>query len=232
MDKELEKIVARIEAGRQFRRCDWRPELRTAGDGEESLIIEGHATTFDEEYDLYSFDDWDGYRVTVAEKVDRNAFANTDMSDVIFLYDHRGRVMARSRNGSLTVKPDNTGLFTRADLSKAEFGPGLYRDIKNGLVDRMSMQFTVKKDKREEFIDKENKTMRIVRTILDVGKLYDVSAVGIPANDGTDISARSFADGVIRELEAERLEASRKATRAKALSLSIELTLEEGENKK
>lgn len=228
MDEKLQKILQKIEAGRQFRRNDLHPEFRAldkdANGGE--MIVEGHATTFDEEYDLFTYDDWNGYRVTVAEKVARNAFDETDMSDVIFLYDHRGRVMARNRNNTLTIKTDNSGLFIRANLSGSDLGPGLYSDIQNGYVDRMSMQFTVAKDSSTEIRDDENKTRRLVRTIEKVGKLYDVSAVGIPANDGTDISARSAADGVIQAFEAERLQRLANEKRAKALALSIELSME------
>lgn len=225
---ELEKILAKIDQGRQFRRNDLHPEFRaldTEANGGD-MIVEGHATTFDEEYDLYSYDDWDGYRVNVVEKVDRNAFNETDMSDVIFLYDHKGRVMARNRNKTLEVSPDNVGLFTRANLSGSDLGPGLYSDIKNGFVDRMSMQFTVAAHQLTEERNDEEKTVKVVRTITKVGKLYDVSAVGIPANDGTDISARSAADGVIHELEAERLLRAEKEKRANALKLSIDLSLE------
>ena len=227
MDENLEKLIKKIESGRQFRRNDWKPELRALDDNgsNSSMIVEGHATTFDEEYLLYSYNDWDGYRVNVYEKVDRTAFDNTDMTDVIFLFDHRGRVMARSRNKTLQLSNDAVGLFVRADLSGSDLGPGLYKDIRNGYVDRMSMQFTVRKDKSETITDEENKEIKYIRTILDIGKLYDVSAVGIPANDGTDISARSFADGVIRELEAERLNALEKAKRAKALSALIDLSV-------
>lgn len=228
MNEKLQKILQKIEAGRQFRRNDLHPEFRAldkdANGGE--MIVEGHATTFEEEYDLFTYDNWQGYRVTVAEKVARNAFDETDMSDVIFLYDHRGRVMARNRNNTLTIKTDNNGLFIRANLSGSDLGPGLYSDIQNGYVDRMSMQFTVAKDSSTEIRDDENKTIRLVRTIEKVGKLYDVSAVGIPANDGTDISARSAADGVIQAFEAERLQRLANEKRAKALALSIELSME------
>jgi HK97 family phage prohead protease len=224
----LEKILAKIDQGRQFRRNDLHPEFRALDRDQNNgdMIVEGHATTFDEEYELFEYDNWNGYRVHVVEKVDRHAFDETDMSDVIFLYDHAGRVMARNRNETLTVKPDNIGLFIRANLSGSDLGPGLYSDIQNGYVDRMSMQFTVAAHQMTEERDDENKTIRMIRTITRIGKLYDVSAVGIPANDGTDISARSFADGVIQELEAERLLKAEKDKRAKALKLSIDLSLE------
>lgn len=225
----LEKILAKIDQGRQFRRNDLHPEFRALDRDQNNgdMIVEGHATTFDEEYELYAYDDpWDGYRVHVVEKVDRHAFDETDMSDVIFLYDHAGRVMARNRNETMRVEPDNIGLFVRANLSGSDLGPGLYSDIQNGYVDRMSMQFTVAAHQLTEERDDENKTVKVVRTITRIGKLYDVSAVGIPANDGTDISARSAADGVIQELEAERLLKAEKDKRAKALKLIVDISLE------
>lgn len=220
-----DKILKKIEDGRQFRRNDLHPEFRALDQevDSEDMIVEGHATTFDEEYLLFSYDNWDGYRVSIYEKMSRDAFNDTDMSDVIFLYDHTGRVMARNRNETLTVQPDNTGLFVRANLKSSDLGPGLYRDIKNGFVDRMSIQFTIAETSREEIQNDEDKTLKVVRTITKVGKLYDVSAVGIPANDGTDISARSAADGVIRELEAERLKEQKRAREIEQLKLRMKL---------
>lgn len=220
-----DKILKKIEDGRQFRRNDLHPEFRALDQevDSEDMIVEGHATTFDEEYLLFSYDNWDGYRVSIYEKMSRDAFNDTDMSDVIFLYDHAGRVMARNRNGTLTVQPDNTGLFVRGNLKNSDLGPGLYRDIKNGFVDRMSIQFTIAETSREEIRNDEDKTLKVVRTITKVGKLYDVSAVSIPANDGTDISARSAADGVIRELEAERLKEQKRAREIEQLKLRMKL---------
>lgn len=225
---DLEKILKKIESGRQFRRNDLHPEFRALdmSENDNQMIVEGHATTFDEEYELYNFDDWDGYRTSVVEVIDRKAFDETDMSDVIFLYDHRGRVMARNRNNTLTIQPDNVGLFIRSNLSGSDLGPGLYADIQKGYVDRMSMQFTVAAHELTEERDDENKTRRLIRRITRVGKLYDVSAVGIPANDGTDISARSAADGVIQAFEAERLLRLNELKRAEALKLSIDISLE------
>lgn len=227
-EEEIRKILQKIEAGRQFRRNDLNPEIRAldTNAGADEMILEGYATTFDQEYELYSYDDWNGYRVTVYEKIARNAFDKTDMSDVIFLFDHRGRVMARTRNKTLIVKPDDFGLLSRANVSGSDLGPGLYKDVKGGYVDRMSMQFTIKKSSVVEERDDEERTTKLVRTIEEIGKLYDVSAVGIPANDGTDISARSAADGVIAELEAERLKAQARQKSLMALKLKLDMSLE------
>ena len=119
------------------------------------------------------------------------------MSDIIMQYDHQGRVLARKSNGSLIVEPNDEGLFVCADLSKSDASRSLFEDIENELVTRMSWAFTV----AEDSYDRETRT----RTILRVKKVYDVSAVSIPANEDTLISARSYFDGVIEEEQQELL---------------------------
>lgn len=168
---------------------------------DEPMIVSGYASTFDEPYRLYGDD-----QVEVWEKVDRNAFDETDMSDVILQFDHAGRVFARVRNKTLQVSPDDTGLYVRADLSGTDLGRGLYQDIAGGYIDRMSFGFTVDEDTREIVDDRTTGKSIVTRTITKVGKLYDVSAVSLPANPGTSISAR-FLDGAIEEARAERLKA-------------------------
>ena len=132
------------------------------------------------------------------EKIDRNALEGADISDVIMQYDHQGKVLARLSNGTLGIEPTEKGLFIYADLSKSQEARELYEEIKNGLVTKMSWAFTV----AEEEYDKETRT----RIIKKIKKVYDVSAVSIPANDGTIISARSFINGVIEKEQQELLE--------------------------
>ena len=72
----------------------------------------------------------------------------------------------------------------------------------------MSFGFTVRGDDWDRKM--ENGIEISTRRITDIGKLYDVSAVSIPANDATEISARSLADGEIAKLTAERLEREKK----------------------
>ena len=186
------------KADREYRSM----ELRTSKQGEEkSYIVEGYATTFGDTYELYR----DGNYI-VQENVDRDAFKNTDMSDVIFQIDHEGRVYARTRNGSLGLEIDEHGLKTRTDLGLTASSRSVYEDIDAGLYDRMSFAFTVTKDSYTEE-EREDGTVILTRSILEVGKLYDVSAVSFPANPNTDISARSkeSIDGEIKRFEAERL---------------------------
>lgn len=188
---------------REYRRIDIRNiEARKEEDGQ--MIVEGYATTFNQPYKLIEDRD-----IILNEQVDRSAFAETDMSDVIMQYDHEGRVFARTRNGTLTVEPDEHGLKIRADLSGTTIGRQLYEEIVGGYTDRMSFGFTVKEDDRKR--GEENGKRTILRTIKKIGKLFDVSAVSMPANDATEISARSIGDGLITEaIEEIRAEEERQ----------------------
>lgn len=211
-------VMDKIREGRQYRRNDFAPEIRVMqqdGDTAGQMIVEGHACTFNEEYTLYAWPDME-----VSEQIDPHAFDECDMSDVIMQFDHSGRVFARTRNETLQVEPDEKGLHVRADLSKSALGPGVFDDIKSGVLDRMSFGFTVLDD-TFDYIGLHEGREKYLRTIKKIGKLYDVSVVSIPANDGTDISARSYCDGVIAELEAERLKAQKVERRKKVLAIKL-----------
>ena len=119
------------------------------------------------------------------EQIDRHAFDGALMEDVIFNYNHGGKVLARTRNDTLWLTVDDTGVFVRARLDGTEEGRKLYEEIAGGYIDRMSFAFTV----REEGYDEENHLW----TIYKVKRLYDVSAVDIPAYDDTSIAARRAA---------------------------------------
>ena len=186
-------------------------------DQEERKIVRGYASTFNQPYTLYEDDSW-----RLKEVVDARAFDNTDMSDVILQYDHSGRVFARTRNNTLTVRADDQGLLIEADLGGTELGRQLFEEIEGGYTDRMSFGFTVDGDSYEDTKDLDGKSLT-VRTITSVRKLYDVSAVSIPANDGTSISVRSLVDGEIERIQAERLEAEALELRRRKLLAKAKL---------
>lgn len=169
--------------------------LAAQSSGEKRLqsecYVEGYATTFNAPYLLYEFEDG----TKIYERIDAHALDSADMSDVIMQYDHEGRVFARQSNNTLILEPDVKGLFVAADLSRTDLARGLYQDISAGMITKMSWAFTV----AEESYDRETHT----RTILKIKKVYDVSAVSIPANNDTGISARAFAS---RSYERERQE--------------------------
>jgi HK97 family phage prohead protease len=170
---------------RQFRVMQqW--EIRQAETDSEGLYVEGYALTFEQPTVMFEMDG-----LEYKEMIDRRSLLNSNLSDVIFNYNHGGKVMARTRNNTLELNVDERGLHVRARLDGTEEGRKLYDEIRGGYIDRMSFSFTV----AEERYDRENR----MRVIEGIKRIYDVSAVDIPAYDTTSISARSFF-----EAEAER----------------------------
>ena len=179
-------------------------------DKEKSYKVSGYASTFD----TYTLFEVDG--IEYKERIDSHAFDDADMSDVIMQYDHAGRVFARTSNGTLSVSVDEHGLKIEADLSTTEASRELYDEIAAGLIINMSFAFKV----AEEHYDSNSHT----RVVDKISKVYDVSAVSIPANPDTEIFARSsFFDGVIERERAERLEQTRKENEKRKLKLRLHL---------
>ena len=173
-------------------------EIREAQDGKK--VVEGYATTFGDEYKL-----WGDEQYKVMESIDRHAFDKTDVSDEIMQNDHEGPVFARTGNGTLKVEPDEHGLKVTADLGGTERGRQLYEEIKGGYTTKMSFGFRVRKTERTVEEDAVQGSVTVHRKITDIEKLYDVSAVSLPANDATEISARNISEGVIAEVRQEML---------------------------
>lgn len=168
---------------------------------QKDMVVRGYASTFNEPYTLYEDDE---YRIM--EQVAPDAFANADMSDIIFQYDHSGRVFARTSNNTLKVGVDEKGLAIEADLGGTDIGRQLYEEIRGGYTTKMSYAYKVSDSDWTEAKDESGKTVEL-RTIKSISKVYDVSAVSLPANDGTSISVRNLSDGVIEQVKAERLKA-------------------------
>lgn len=181
-------------------------EVKVDDEEETDYLVEGYAMKF-APYPLYETDDG-----IVYEQFNRGAFNDTDLSDIIFLYDHQGKVFARGSNGTLRITFDDIGMKIQADLSKSRAAKEMYDEIQAGLVTKMSWGFRV----GDYYFD--DRTRTIVHN--SIKKVYDVSAVGIPANNDTVINARKFVNGVIDEFEAERLEVQKEKDK---LILELEL---------
>lgn len=195
-----------LKAGREYRAMNMDDVKTSDTDGE--YIVEGYATTFDEPYEMGA---------GLNECIKRTALDDADLSDVIFQYDHKGLVLARQRNKTLEIKIDEHGLHVRADLGGSETGRSLYEAIKAGLVDRMSWSFIVDEDGWD--YDSETRTSYITK----ISKVFDVSAVSIPANENTEINARSYFNGVIKASQQELLERKAEQDRRKRLALRLQL---------
>jgi len=193
---------------RQFTDFKLRAAEATAENGTQELYIEGVAATFNAPTVLFEYDG-----IEYKEQIDRLAFDGADMSDIIFNYNHSGKVMARTRNKTLQVWVENDGLHVRARLDGTEEGKKLYEEVNGGYIDRMSFAFTIKESSYN--LDEH------MRTVLKVKKLYDVSAVDIPAYDTTSLSARSSFE---EELEKEHKAAVAAELRKRVLQTRVKAT--------
>lgn len=223
---EIKTILAKLDEGRQYRDIDVSSfERRAEEDGEKTVT--GYATTFNQPYELYR-DAWNGNVYIVKEQVDPAAFEDTDMSDVIMQYNHEGRVFARVSNGTLELDPDEHGLHIRANLGGTEIGRQLFEEIEGGYTTKMSFGFRVSKDKREQTEEYNEETgtttVTVLRTILGFSKLYDVSAVSLPANDATSISARNYGEGVIAEIKQELLAREARERQKRKIRILMEVS--------
>lgn len=204
-----------MKAEREYRSMNPMQIRSLNDDGGGDMWVEGYATTFNQPYTLYSWDDYE-----VREEIDEHAFDECDMTDVIMQHDHQGRVFARTKNGTLQLETDKHGLKIKANLNGTEIGKQLYGEIKGGYIDQMSFGFIVGLDERTYTEDHETGKTTVLRRIKKITKLYDVSAVSIPANPATDLHTRSLSDGWIEEVKAERLRAQKRAR----LALKIKMT--------
>ena len=87
----------------------------------------------------------------------------------------------------------------------------------------MSFGFVVGEEKREVTEDRVNNVTTVLRTITKITKLYDVSAVSLPANDATEISARSVSEGVIEDAKKELLAVKVRQRNIKRIKLLMEV---------
>ena len=171
--------------------------------------VEGFAARY-EPYVLYH----DQNGEPIYERFERGCFEGCDMSDIIYQYDHAGRVFARTSNGSLIVEPTDEGLFMAADLGKTTAAKEHHADIAAGMITKMSWRFRV----GDYYYDAATRT--IVHR--KVAKIYDVSGVSIPANDDTEINARAWVDGEIAQATRSEVELDERRRRLRAkINLSI-----------
>ena len=158
---------------------------------ENKMVIEGYAAVYDSET-LIGDEEWGFY-----ERIEKGAFDKADMRDVPLKYNHADAVpiMARTRNKSLELIPDDKGLRIKAELLDTQDNRDMYKRIQAGLIDKMSFAFTVR-----EHDDLWEKGKPPHRTIKRFERIFDVSVVDTPAYEDTSIYARSkeIADAALR----------------------------------
>jgi HK97 family phage prohead protease len=150
-------------------------EIREDG---EKITVSGYAAIFDEEANIGGM---------FREKIVRGAFTEAlGSDDVVFLINHEGLPMARTRSGTLKLSEDERGLLIETELDPQD--PDVQRIVpkmKRGDLDKMSFAFIPEVQEWDESQDPP------LRTLRKVG-LVDVSIVTFPAYEGTEIGLRSL----------------------------------------
>lgn len=202
-----------IKETREYRNIGTFEIEERAEGAEPSYKVSGYASTF-EPYKMYERDGKDYF-----ERIDPHAFDEADLSDVVFLRDHQGRVLARTKNGAIALSVDAHGLHHDTDLGLTGASKDMYEDIATGNYSQMSFSFVVRDG--DDHYDRATRT----RVIDRIAKVFDISAVSFPANPGTDIgiSYRDYFDGVIEAEKAERLEAEKRQREVEKLKLLVQL---------
>lgn len=150
-------------------------EIRADDDG---IQVSGYAAVFGEETDIGGM---------FREKIEAGAFKDAiGRDDVVFLINHEGLPLARTRSGTLTLKEDEHGLLMQTSLDANDPDVNsIIGKMKRGDLDKMSFAFRADV---EEWDDSGETPLRTIKQ----ARLYDVSIVTFPAYDGTDIGLRSL----------------------------------------
>lgn len=149
-------------------------EIRAASDG---VRVEGHAAVYNE---------WADIGGMFMERFAPGAFTNAiTRNDVVFLINHEGLPLARTRSGTLSLSEDDRGLVMASNLDPSDPDVAqIVPKMKRGDLDKMSIAFFATRQEWDESGD-------IPRRTVQEAELFDVSVVTEPAFSGTDIALRS-----------------------------------------
>ena len=162
-------------------------EARQAEDG--TMRMAGYAAVFNEA----------SLPLPFIEKIAPGAFSKTlqETPDVRLLANHEGLPMARTKNGTMRLYEDETGLYFEAELADTQEARDLYTLVSRGDVDQMSFAFRV--------IRQNWSKDRTERTLTEVSLADgDVSIVTYPAYPATSVEAREAIKRAILEIKEGR----------------------------
>lgn len=184
---------------RQMRTCTAHVAIEVRAEEQEgstSRVIEGCAVRFNE----WSKPFWDQW----IERIDPHAFDTCDMSDVVMCPDHSrtcANVLARKRgdSGTLEIRIEADGLYFRFEAPRTNAGDDILELVRRGDITECSFAFIVEED-RWQWKDSQNRQQYDQRTIMRIGKLFDLALVVSPQYDNTTVAAeRSAYDAMRRQ---------------------------------
>ena len=137
------------------------------------------------------FDSWsDPINGWFKEKIDRHAFDDCDMSDVIMCFNHSiNDLLARTTSGTLQLSIDDHGLRFSFEAPHTARGDEMLELVRRGDISQCSFRFSVAEDVWA-YADNSNALEMSERTVLKIAKLYDTSLVVYPAYPDTEALMR------------------------------------------
>lgn len=126
------------------------------------------------------------------EVIRKGAFDKSlrEYRDVRLLHSHdQGRVLGRTKAGTLSLLTDDMGLQFRAVLPPTAQGRETYVSIQRGDIDGMSFSFSVMPGGEDVSRGKDGKMLRELRAV----KLHEVSVVAFPAYPTTSVGTSTGA---------------------------------------
>lgn len=183
-------------------------EIRADDDG--TIRVSGHAAVFNQEADIAGL---------FRERIEPGAFRDAiGRDDVVFLVNHEGLPLARTRSGTLRLEEDSIGLRMETELDPDDPDVrAIVGKMRRGDLDKMSFAFM---PERQEWDDTQDPPLRTIQQ----ASLFDVSVVTNPAYEGTDIGLRALQQHR-KKVREENFHAARQRIRMK-----MNLALREREN--
>lgn len=175
--------------------CDERA-MPTVADG--TRTVEGYAVVFEKESRMMF--DWCKGKKFV-EVIKRGAVAVGDFKkwDIKALAEHdRSRLLARSFNGTgtLQLSVDDYGVKYRFDAPNTAEGENTIELIKRGDIFGSSFAYTTDEDANVIYTKRPDGSL--LREVIKLDRMYDVSIVTDPAYFGTDVTVRNL-NGLLDE---------------------------------
>lgn len=184
-------------------------EIRADDDG---IKVSGYAAVFNQVTDIGGY-----FREVIAPGAFQDAIGR---DDVLFLVNHDGLPLARTRSGTLELTEDDKGLRINTQLDPEDPDVmAIVPKMRRGDLDKMSFAFMAEVQEWDDSSDEEI-PLRTIRK----AKLFDVSIVNQPAYDGTDIGLRSLDAHRAREKDKDQARKNFQATRRrKAMEKNLAL---------
>jgi HK97 family phage prohead protease len=148
---------------------------------ETGVNVSGYAAVYGQRT-LIGSESWGFYEV-----IEEGAFDDAiGRDDVVFLINHEGLPLARTRSGTLTLSSDNHGLKMETTLDGSDPDvQSIVPKMQRGDLDKMSFAFL---PEVQEWDETQSPPVRTIKK----ASLFDVSIVTSPAYDGTEIGLRSL----------------------------------------